>query len=123
MPTVIHILHALELKAAKDSDAGNWARATLESLLKFSPTSLALTLEMIHHGRRLTNVGECLKMEYRLVQRCMEAPDFYEGVRALLVDKDNKPAWKPAHIHDVIPLSTAKYFAPLANAADEISFH
>ena len=106
---------------------------------------MALTLEMLHHGRRVTDIGDCLKMvryfedltarmfwmqfktpflsqEYRLVRRCMEAPDFYEGVRALLVDKDNKPIWKPARVEDILPISTAKYFTRLADPADEISF-
>jgi enoyl-CoA hydratase len=52
----------------------------------------------------------------------MEAPDFYEGVRALLVDKDNRPTWQPSRVEDVLPISTAKYFNRLADPADEISF-
>ena len=56
-----------------------------------------------------------LKMEYRMVQRCLEIGDFFEGVRAMLVDKDRKPNWQPSNIKDVDEGRVNKFFAVLGN--------
>jgi hypothetical protein len=52
----------------------------------------------------------------------MQSHNFYEGVRALLVDKDNKPKWNPATIEEVAPDFTDAYFAPFSNSQDELHF-
>ena len=73
---------------------------------------MKITLEQMRRGAGLS-LPDCYKMELRMALRCMEAPDFYEGVRAVLVDKDNKPAWSPATLADVSPAAVDAYFTPL----------
>jgi enoyl-CoA hydratase/carnithine racemase len=95
------------------SSIGNaWATKTLESLNKMSPTSLLLTFEQLRRGANLDLRG-CLIMEYRLANACMRGNDFREGVRALLVDKDNKPQWSPASVDEVSPEFITSLFESL----------
>jgi enoyl-CoA hydratase len=85
-------LHSIrDALAAEDSD---WARDQLAILARMSPTSMAVTLELLRRGRMMT-LAECLQMELRLTRRITLHPDFAEGVRAVLVDKDNAPRWAP----------------------------
>ncbi len=70
---------------------GDWGQKLKDKLANMSPTSMKVTLRMMQEGARKETLSECLKMECRLVMRCCEDQDFYEGVRALLVDRDNKP--------------------------------
>ena len=60
----------------------------------------------------------CMQTEFRIVSRVIHGHDFYEGVRAVIVDKDNKPRWKPSALAEVAPQDIARHFAPLP-AADE----
>jgi enoyl-CoA hydratase len=55
-----------------------------------------------------------MKLEYRIVNRVCRAHDFYEGVRAVVVDKDNAPRWAPGTLAEVTEAAVARYFAPLA---------
>ncbi|PIN97489.1 hypothetical protein AB205_0139280 [Aquarana catesbeiana] len=72
----------------------------LQTLSKMSPTSLKITFRQLKNGSSLT-LQEVLTMEYRLSQACMRGHDFYEGVRAVLIDKDQNPKWKPERLEDV----------------------
>jgi enoyl-CoA hydratase len=65
-----------------------------------SPTSLKLTLREMRKGSTL-DIDSCLRMEYRLSQSVLAGHDFYEGVRAQLVDKDRRPKWYPATLDAV----------------------
>jgi enoyl-CoA hydratase len=96
------------------SGGSAFAAATLETMRTKSPTSMALALEQVRRGAVMT-LRQALQMEYRIVCRVAEAHDFYEGVRAVLVDKDNTPRWRPADIDDVSSADIAGYFAPLAD--------
>ena len=69
-------------------------------------------LEMVRRGQELS-LKDCLAMEYRLVRRCCEDTDFYEGVRALLVDRDNQPKWSPEHLDQVDQSRVERYFSNL----------
>lgn len=82
--TVEGILRNLE------EDGSDWSKKQYETIKRMSPSSLKVTLRQIREGKGLS-LMDVLRMEYRLSQRCMENNDFYEGVRALLVDKDNTP--------------------------------
>mmetsp|Transcript_3059 Transcript_3059/g.4464 ORF Transcript_3059/g.4464 Transcript_3059/m.4464 type:complete len:402 (+) Transcript_3059:59-1264(+) len=87
---------------------------TLDSLKKMSPTSLKLTLESLRRGKELPTIAECLRMEYRMSQVCMrEGSDFYEGIRAVLVDKDHSPNWEPSRLEDVSDEAIEIFFQSL----------
>ena len=74
-----------------------WSMNTLEELKKKSPTSLAVTIKQFRKAKNL-EFKEYMIMEYRINQACMNKHDFYEGVRANLVEKDRKPKWSPSSI-------------------------
>ena len=59
--------------------------------------------------------AEVLRMEYRLPQACMAGHDFYEGVRAAVIDKDRRPKWRPARLDQVTEAAVDAYFAPLGD--------
>lgn len=84
----------------------------LESLKKKSPTSLKVTLRALQIGANL-NFDECMRQEYRLVNHFLQHHDFIEGIRALIIDKDQKPQWQPASLEEVSENSVEKYFSPL----------
>ena len=69
--------------------------------MRMSPTSMKLAFEQLRRGRDL-DFDEVMRMEYRIVRRVMEGHDFYEGVRAAILDKDKNPKWSPARLEDVI---------------------
>jgi enoyl-CoA hydratase len=100
--------------AALEREPGDWARAALASFAKASPTSLKITLHQLTAGARF-DVEEALQLEYRMTQHAMQRPDFFEGVRALLVDKDQSPRWTPAALADVSDDDVAFYFQPLGD--------
>ncbi|MET2717812.1 enoyl-CoA hydratase/isomerase family protein [Streptomyces harbinensis] len=77
------------------AEPGEWARATLAELSGFSPTSLALTAELLARGAASADLEVCLERELILARRVARGHDFAEGVRALLVDKDLAPKWRP----------------------------
>jgi len=101
-------------------DGSDFARKQLERLKLMSPTSLKVTLAELRKGARLANLRECLSMEYRMSQRMMEGVDFYEGVRSVLVDKDNKPRWQPASLAEVADHDVEHYFVPFADPQMEL---
>lgn len=77
-----------------------WAAEMRERLLGLSPTSLKLTLRAVRAGASL-DLADCLRQEFRLVSHIGRGHDFYEGVRAQLVDKDRSPKWNPASLEEV----------------------
>ncbi|XP_072117787.1 3-hydroxyisobutyryl-CoA hydrolase, mitochondrial [Mobula birostris] len=81
-------------------DGSPFALQHLKILKKMSPTSMKITFQQLEEGAR-KNLSEVLMMEYRLSQACMRGHDFYEGVRAVLIDKDQSPKWKPATLEEV----------------------
>jgi len=90
-----------------------WAQETATILQKKSPTSLAVTLAQLQKGSKL-EFDECMIMEYRLVNRFLSGHDFFEGIRALIVDKDQTPHWQPGSLAAISSIAIDKYFAPLA---------
>lgn len=97
------ILQALEARGDE------WSLITKKNLEQKAPLSLKVTLAQIHKAKSLS-LAECLKMDYRLVSHFMRDSDFYEGIRALLVDKDKTPNWKPESLTLVSPGKVADYF-------------
>lgn len=98
--------------AALKAEGGTWAQETLETLAGLSPTSLKLTLAALRRGAHMS-YAQCVTMEYRLTQFCMAGHDFFEGIRARLVDKDNAPQWQPADLAGVDDAAIEAAFAPL----------
>uniref|UniRef100_F1KWG5 3-hydroxyisobutyryl-CoA hydrolase, mitochondrial n=2 Tax=Ascaris TaxID=6251 RepID=F1KWG5_ASCSU len=99
----------------------DFARKQNAVLAKMSPTSMKITLRQLQEGSRM-EFAEVFTMEYRLTQNIMKGHDFHEGCRAILVEKDRKPVWKPAKLEDVTAEMLDGYFAPLP-ASDELIIH
>ncbi len=83
-------------------------------LLAKSPTSLKITLRQLTLGRGM-DLEAALALEYRLTQQVMAGHDFYEGIRAALIDRDGRPHWRPATLAEVADAAVDAYFAPLGD--------
>ena len=95
-----------------------WAEAVAADLGARSPLSLKITHRQIRDAKAL-DLRHTLQNDYRLACRCLAGHDFYEGVRAQLIDKDGRPAWRPDRLEDVTEPMLEAYFAPLG--ADELT--
>lgn len=98
-----------EIVARLLADGGAWTEAPLKALRTVSPTALAFTLEALRRGAHLT-LSDALDAEFRLTRTTMAYPDFAEGVRAMVVDKDRQPKWQPPQIEAVDPAVVAVMF-------------
>ena len=101
-----------DILAALDAEHTDWAQDTANTIRAKSPTSLKIAFRQIREGKSLS-FDECMKMEYRMVNRIVAGHDFYEGVRAVIIDKDNAPKWQPAALSGVSDRDVDAYFAPL----------
>ncbi|NWY02724.1 HIBCH protein, partial [Nothoprocta ornata] len=95
-------------------DGSAFAIKQLETLQKMSPTSLKLALRHLRAGASMS-LQDVLTTEYRLSQACMRGHDFYEGVRAVLIDRDQAPRWKPAALEEVSDEFLDDCFKPLGD--------
>jgi enoyl-CoA hydratase len=91
------------------SDAED-ARAALDAMRKASPTSLKITLRNLREAATFKRVEECFQQDYRIALACIAGHDFIEGIRAAIVDKDRKPAWRPDTIEAVTPEIVERHF-------------
>ena len=107
-PSVETILEALR------EDGSDWAISQHDILLTKSPQTLKVAYRQLRTGRDLTSFEVNMVMEYRIGARVVQRHDFIEGVRAVIVDKDNAPKWQPA------PDDIDAYFAPLPEGEDLI---
>jgi len=99
--------------AALRADDSPFARETARTIGAKSPTSLKLTLRALREARDLDGLPDCLRLEYRVMSRLLAGFDFYEGTRAVVIDKDRAPAWRPAELTDVSPADVAQHFTSL----------
>ncbi len=106
--------------AALGSDGSDWAQAQLDILASKSPRTLKVALRQLRAGRRMTSFEDNMRMEYRVGRRQVISADFLEGVRAVIIDKDNAPSWEPGRIEDVSDALIDEVFAPLGEA--ELTF-
>ncbi|MBX2830916.1 MAG: enoyl-CoA hydratase/isomerase family protein [Rhodospirillales bacterium] len=104
--SVVAIFEALE---REDSDFGSKTR---DILIGKSPSALCVSFEQIRQGSDLP-LADVLNMEFRLSQRMVGKPDLFEGVRAVIIDKDHAPKWQHGDIGQVDPREIAEYFEPL----------
>jgi len=98
--------------AALDEDDNAWGSLAATTIRLKSPTSLKITFRELREGRSLS-FDDCLRMEFRMVTRVMTGHDFFEGVRATIIDKDNEPAWQPETLPEVTDADVDAYFASL----------
>jgi len=103
--TVEDILAALE-------SGGAAAQAMAATIRSKAPLSLKLALAQLRRGRDW-DFDACMRAEFRIVSRIVRDKDFYEGVRAVIVDKDNAPRWCPATLSEVATAEVERHFAPL----------
>jgi enoyl-CoA hydratase len=107
-----------EILAALGREGSEWGDETARTLAAKSPTSLKLTYRQLRLGKSL-DFEAAMIMEYRLCQFCMDGHDFYEGVRAAVIDKDNEPDWRPKNLAEVSDAEIARAFAP---RGDDLKF-
>jgi enoyl-CoA hydratase len=111
-----------EILAALEADGSDWATKELETLRGKSPQACKVSLRLLYDGLRVQDFAHEMRQEYAVATRVVQRHDFVEGVRALLVDKDNSPRWEPAtpqgvseHLIDTIfaPMPQGEEWSPL----------
>jgi enoyl-CoA hydratase/carnithine racemase len=107
--SVASILASLE--AESRPEYADWAQKTAKLMRQRSPTMMAVTLRQLERGKTL-DLADCFRMEIAMVAQCFEQGDFIEGVRAVIIDKDNSPRWSPDRIEDVSDASVDVFFRP-----------
>ena len=88
-------------------EGSEWAQAVSGVLAQRSPTALAVTFALFRRGATMT-LRECLRTELRLGRTMLSFPDFAEGVRAAVVDKDRRPRWSPPSIDEIDEATIAR---------------
>jgi enoyl-CoA hydratase len=107
------ILAALDAADVAGGAEAEFASALAALMRTKSPTSLKLTREQMRRGVSL-DFTECMRTEFRIVSRIVRGHDFYEGVRAVIIDKDQAPRWQPSTLAAVSAAEVERHFAPLA---------
>lgn len=103
-------VQAVTASLAKDSSV--FAQKTLAVMATRSPLMMCVTLAQLRLGAGMS-VAECLRMERSMVRRSFEHGEVLEGVRALVIDKDNAPRWCPSDLNEVSPDMIARFFEPV----------
>ncbi len=99
--------------AELEADGSDWAQAQLATLRTKSPQTLKVTFRQLREGAGMASFADEMRQEYRIALRVTSRHDFQEGVRAVVIDKDNKPAWAPATLDGVSDAMIDEIFAPL----------
>ncbi len=115
--SVAAILQRLDKAAEQGSD---FAAKTAAGMRAKSPTSMNLAFEQVRRGAAL-DFEDAMKVEFRIVSRIGDGHDFYEGVRAVIIDKDNQPRWQPASLEELDPVVIERHFASLGERELEIA--
>jgi enoyl-CoA hydratase len=108
------ILAALDAKATGQGADADFAHTTAASIRLKSPTSLKITLAQLRHGRNL-DFAECMRTEFRIVSRLLLGHDLYEGIRSVIIDKDQAPHWRPSSLEAVSRTEVERHFEPQAD--------
>ncbi len=107
------ILAALDTEVGRGGTHAGFAGKAAASIRTKSPTSLKIALEQMRRGSTL-EFAECMRTEFRIVSRIVCGNDLYEGIRAVIVDKDLSPRWQPPTLEAVDSAQVKQHFAPLA---------
>jgi enoyl-CoA hydratase len=102
-----------EIEAALEDDGNDWATAELATIRTKSPLSCKVSLRLLAEGATRRSFAEEMAAEYALAGRVVRTHDFLEGVRALLIDKDNRPRWDPPKAEEVTDAMLDELFTPL----------
>jgi enoyl-CoA hydratase len=111
-PGVEDILALLDSEAAGAGADAAWATGVAAAISAKAPLSLKIALAQMRRGRHWS-FAECMRAEFRIVSRVVYGHDFYEGIRAVIIDKDNRPRWEPATLAEVTAETVEGHFAPL----------
>ncbi|MDL2404900.1 enoyl-CoA hydratase/isomerase family protein [Rhizobium calliandrae] len=101
-----------DIQEALGQEAGDFAAETSQMISTRSPTSLKLTLKLLRAGRKSASLAECLNRELGACLGILYNPDFFEGVRAAVIDKDRNPKWSPASLAEVDIVAIDRFFVP-----------
>ena len=111
-----------EIVTALQAEPSEWAGKELKAVVAKCPATAKVALREFAEGARRTDFAEEMRAEYRLAARMMLRPDFAEGVRAVLIDKDNAPRWDPATPEGVTGEMLNEIFAPLSEGEEWTPF-
>ena len=111
---------AEDIVAALDADGTEWALEQAKTIRSKSPETVKVALRQVREGGQCQTFEENMRMEYRIGWRKVQSPDFIEGVRAVIIDKDHNPSWAPATLEGVTAEAVDQYFAPLGD--DDLDF-
>ncbi len=110
----IFVLESVEaIASALEADGSEWAKAQAVTLATKSPQTLKVTFRQLREGASMESFADEMRQEYRVACRVSKRHDFIEGVRALIVDKDNQPKWDPATLAGVTEAMLDEIFAAL----------
>ncbi|HEX3652756.1 MAG TPA: enoyl-CoA hydratase/isomerase family protein [Rhizomicrobium sp.] len=98
---------------ALDGNESEWGKTVAATIRKKSPISSKVTFRQLRQGRHLS-FDDCMRMEFRMVSHVMRGHDFYEGVRAAIIDKDGAPRWRPNTLAEASDAAVDEYFRSLA---------
>ena len=101
-----------EIVASLKSGHALFEEQTSKMLASKSPISLKVAFRQMREGAKLS-FEDAMRLEFRLTNRFMRGHDFYEGVRAVIIEKDNAPKWNPANLDQVRSRDVDNYFAAL----------
>lgn len=107
------------IMTALEESGTDWSLKQLEFMKQKCPTTLKVAHRQLREGAQYERMEDNMRMEYRIGARMIHRPDFAEGVRAVILEKDNSPKWAPAELADVTEAMIDEIFAPLEN---ELSF-
>ncbi|MDQ3140344.1 MAG: enoyl-CoA hydratase/isomerase family protein, partial [Pseudomonadota bacterium] len=102
-----------DILASLEQDDSDWARAERDTLGTKSPQACKVSLRLLSDGAGMTDFADEMRQEYAVAAKVVQRPDFTEGVRAVLIDKDNAPRWDPPLPSGVTDHMIDTIFAPL----------
>jgi len=102
-----------EVIAALEADGSDWARKELETLSCKSPQACKVSLRLLLDGAKMNDFADEMRQEYAVAARVVQRHDFVEGVRSVLIDKDNQPNWDPVAPSQITDHMIDTIFAPM----------
>lgn len=120
MNTCFAFDRAEDIVKALNANGSDWAQKQLATLKTKSPETVKVALKQVREGAECETFEDNMRMEYRIGWRKVQTADFIEGVRAVIIDKDNAPNWSPHTLEAVSDDDVDRFFQPLGK--DELSF-